>query len=298
MKIFLRKIYNLIPFKKEIFLLIRNLKLKNSIYQHLYFKGIFKIKIDNFLNFKMMHYGYQVENELFWNGLYCGFEKYSIFIWSELSKNQIVVFDIGANTGLYSLVAKTANRNSSIYAFEPVPAINKILMHNFAINSYDINTSCVALSNKTGEGFIYVDNEEFSYTATVNENIVTQQFYKITINLITLKDFIEKNNISKIDIMKIDVEGHEPEVIEGFFEYLLKFKPIILIEILSDDVAKKLSVYFPAGDFYFYNVDERIGIRKVDLLSKSDYYNFYIVPKNKVHLMCEALSRLDQINSK
>ncbi len=38
--------------------------------------------------------------------------------------------------------------------------------------------------------------------------------------------------------MKIDVETHEPEVMEGFAEYYLKFKPIILIEVLNDQILK------------------------------------------------------------
>jgi FkbM family methyltransferase len=293
-KVFIKKIYSLIPFKRNFYLLIKNFNPPASIYQHLYFNGEFKIKIDGNLFFKMIHYGYQLENELFWNGLYHGFEKYSITIWSELSKTQSVVFDVGANTGIYSLIAKANNRNSFVYAFEPIPAIHNLLVRNCAINSYNISTNCVALSNKTGDGFIHVDNEKFSYTATINRNIATHELYKINIKMLTLKDYINRNNIRSIDLMKIDVEGHEPEVIEGFFEYLLEYKPILLIEILSDDIADKLKFYFPTNDFYFYNVDERIGIKKVNSLTKSDFYNFYIVPKNKVHLMNEALSRLNQ----
>jgi len=81
--------------------------------------------------------------------------------------------------------------------------------------------------------------------------------------------------------MKIDVETHEPEVIEGFVPYLKPFKPIILIEILNDEVAQKLSNYFDPAEYYFYNVDEQTGIKKTGTLSKSNSYNFLILPKEK-----------------
>ena len=87
--------------------------------------------------------------------------------------------------------------------------------------------------------------------------------------------------------MKIDVETHEPEVMEGFVNYFSQFKPILLIEILNDEVAEKLNNYFVAADFDFYNIDELTGIKKVSQLSKSNSYNFLIVPKEKAHLYNE-----------
>ena len=73
--------------------------------------------------------------------------------------------------------------------------------------------------------------------------------------------------------MRIDVENHEPEVMKGFDKYFKKLKPILLIEVLSGEVADKLKEYFAPVDFDFYNIDELVGIRKVSSLSKSDCYN-------------------------
>ena len=67
---------------------------------------------------------------------------------------------------------------------------------------------------------------------------------------------------------------HEPEVIEGFEEYLKKFKPTLLIEILNDEVADKLKYLFRELDYLYFNIDERKGVKQVAEISKSDYYNF------------------------
>ena len=91
--------------------------------------------------------------------------------------------------------------------------------------------------------------------------------------------------------MKLDVENHEPEDMKGFDKYFKKLKPILLIEVLSGEVADKLNQYFTPvdSDFDFYNIDELVGIRKVRSLSKKDCYNCYIMQKNKSFLMVRAL---------
>lgn len=290
MKALLKNIYRLIPFKRAMYAALKNVWLPPvSIYQHLYFNDTITVKLDKQQQFKIVHYGHSLENELFWKGLYDGWEKFSMKIWAGLAKDATVIFDIGANTGLYSLVAKAINKNAIVHAFEPFGAIHKKLQHNADINGYDIHCNCKAISNYTGEAVIYTADENFAYSVTVNQNLWVKdsEAIKINIKTTTLKDYIERNNIHSIDLMKIDVETHEPEVMEGFGEYFLQFKPILLIEILNEDVAGKLNNYFAPADFDFYNIDERTGIKKVSALSKSDYYNFLIVPKEKAHLYNE-----------
>jgi len=290
MKLLFKKIYSLIPFKKALFSAVKNVWVPpESIYQHLYFNDTITVKLNNRQQFKMVHYGHSLENELFWKGLYNGWEKYSMRIWMELTKEANVIFDIGANTGIYSLVAKAINKNAVVHAFEPFGAIQKKLQNNSTINGFDIHCNCTAISNYTGDAVIYTADENFAYSVTVNENLWVKESAPIKINIktTTLKDYIEKHNIQSIDLMKIDVETHEPAVMEGFADYFLRFKPILLIEILNDEVAGKLNQYFAQGDFDFYNIDELTGIKKVSELSKSDYYNFLIVPKEKAHLYNE-----------
>ena len=290
MKLFLKKIYTLIPFKKAIFSTLKIIWIPPAeIYQHLYFNDTITLNTGHHSNFKMVHYGHAIENELFWKGLYNSWEKYSLRIWHGLSEEAKVIFDIGANTGIYSLVARSKNKKASVHAFEPFPAIHKKLAYNSEINGFDIHCNCTAISNYTGDAVIYTADENFAYSVTVNQNLWVKDWEPIKINIktTTLKDYIEKHNIHSIDLMKIDVETHEPEVMEGFVDYFFQFKPILLIEILNDKIAEKLNNYFAPCDFDFYNIDELVGIKKVSKLSKSDYYNFLIVPKEKAHLFSE-----------
>ncbi|MES2893438.1 MAG: FkbM family methyltransferase [Bacteroidota bacterium] len=290
MKRLLKNCYDAIPFKKGIFSAVKKMWAPPvRVYRHFHFKDTISVEAGKGETFQMVHYGHELENELFWKGLYDGWEKYSMRIWSKLCEDSPVIFDIGANTGLYSLVAKTKNRQASVHAFEPFGAICNKLVHNAAINQYAIACNCLAVSDYTGDAVIYTADAEFAYSVTVNQNLwVTEgEAIKLDIKTTTLKDYIEANKIQRIDLMKIDVETHEPEVMAGFDFYFRKFKPVLLIEILNEEVAAKLAPYFPNDEFDFYNIDERVGIKKVASLSKSDYYNFLVVPREKAHLYNE-----------
>lgn len=218
----IKSIYKKIPFKREFFSLCKKIwSPPESVYQHLYFNGIIKVKVNDVQSFKIMHYGYPIENDLFWKGLYGSWEKQSMKLWTDLSKNSNVIFDIGANTGVYSMVSKAVNSGAEVHAFEPFKAIYQKLDYNAELNNFKIHTNCKAISNYTGDGVIYTDGGDFAYSVTVNKNlwITDQEPIKMDIKTITLKEYIEQNRITNIDLMKIDVETHEPEVMEGFIPY-------------------------------------------------------------------------------
>ena len=290
MKGLLKKIYHALPLKKEVFTIVKKVWVPPmSVFQHLYFHDTIEVDAGNEKKFKMVHYGHALENELFWKGLYNGWEKYSMRVWAQLSENAEVIIDIGANTGIYSLVAKTKNPTAIVHAFEPFPAIYTKLIKNININSFNVHANCLAVSNYSGKAVIYTADKDFAYSVTVNQNLWVKDGEPIQVHIetITLQDYIEKNKIDKIDLVKIDVETHEPEVMQGFAYYFQLFKPLLLIEILNDEIAEKLNPYFDPTIFDFYNIDERTGIKKVPRLSKSDYYNFLVVPKEKAHLYNE-----------
>jgi FkbM family methyltransferase len=284
----IKNIYEKIPFKRESFTFLKKIgTIPESVYQHLYFNGIIKVKINDKESFKMMHYGYPIENDLFWKGLYGSWEKLSMKLWTDLSKKSKIIFDIGANTGVYSMVSKAVNSTAEVHAFEPFETIHKKLEYNASINDFEIHTNCKAISNYTGDGIIYTDGSDFAYSVTVNKNLWVKDKEPVELNIktITLKEYIEQNNITNIDLMKIDVETHEPEVMEGFIPYFNQFNPILLIEILNDEVAQKLNNYFDPTKYSFYNIDEKTGIRKTASLMKSDFYNYLIVPKEKENML-------------
>ncbi|MBI3500638.1 MAG: FkbM family methyltransferase [Bacteroidetes bacterium] len=276
----IKNTYASLPYKKQFLNFIKKIYTPpEHIYRHLYFKGTFKVNVDSQYNFRINHYGYQIENEIFWGGLKNGWEKVSINLWIKLCKNSSIVIDIGSNTGVYALLAKTINPSAKVYAFEPVNRVFAKLKENINLNNYDITAIEKAVSNSDGFATIYDTNSEHTNSVTVNKNLSSSDIKVIEtkIETITLNSFIKNHDIEKIDLIKIDVETHEPEVLEGFSEYLKIFRPTFLIEILNDEIGERVNKIVKGLDYLYFNIDDRKGsIRQTNNITHSDYYNYLL----------------------
>ena len=101
MKNFIKKLYQLIPFKKEFFLILKKIYTP-SFYKYLPVKGNFNLYWSTTGYFSIFcDYNLFMENELFWLGFYGGWEKKSLEIWVKLCKYANIIFDVGANSGIY-----------------------------------------------------------------------------------------------------------------------------------------------------------------------------------------------------
>jgi FkbM family methyltransferase len=272
MRKLIKDLYELILFKKYLFLLLRKFKPSPSIYQHLHFKDWINVNIGKSF-FKIYHYGYQIENDLFWSGINGNWEKQSLSLWAELCKHSEVILDIGANTGVYSLVAGSVNSKAKVFAFEPSREVSIKLCKNVDANPFNIQVVKKALSNKKGAASFY-DKSGHNYTGSLNENSGSNTIaYEVETE--TLDNFIEEYGLT-VDLIKIDVEKHEPEVLEGFKKYISVQQPTILIEILEEEMARKIQPILKDIPYLYFNLNEDGHIKKVSTLTKSDDYNFLI----------------------
>ena len=199
--------------------------------------------------------------------------------WMQLCRNAKVIVDIGANTGVYSLTAKAINPSANVYAFEPLKQMFRKLILNNELNKYNIACIEKAASDKNGKAIIYETGTD--HVAAASLNAETRPYGNLDteteIDAITLDTFIQTNNIGKIDLIKIDVETHEPNVLEGYKQYLPLHRPDFLIEVLTDEVGDKLQQLFDGLQYHYFNIDDKQGtIRKTDTIKKSDYFNYLI----------------------
>jgi len=275
------------PFKKMICHALRWLSIPhNKFYKDINFEGKFNVGFDK-KNFFLFHFGDTISKHTFWNGLFKTWENDTGWIWKELCENSNIIFDIGANTGIYSLVAKTINKEAKVFAFEPSTNTFKQLQKNNQINNYDITCEKIALSNKSENQIFYDTPHKNQTSASLSpEKLKNFKGYSgdiLEYNVAGLKldDYINQNKIKTIDLIKIDVEMYEPEVIEGFKVYLEKFKPIIIIEVLDTSVAKKLNSLFNLKDYLIFHFCGFKQVKQIEKFSpKLPFYNFIIFHKD------------------
>ncbi|MBL7895878.1 MAG: FkbM family methyltransferase [Bacteroidia bacterium] len=281
MKRLLKKIYTALPFKKNIFLFLKLFfKFPHSVYQHLYFRGFFKVKLDLQHSFEIFHPGTIEENDIFWNGIYNGWERKSMAIWIDLVKgSNKTILDIGANTGLYGLVAQSLNPSHTIHSFEPLPGVFKILQQNIERNKFNIKAHLFGLSDYDGKATVYLpETTDFAYSVSVNKNtFFRKNVIETPIDVKRLSTFIQENNITSIDLIKMDVETHEVHVLNGMGEYLKRFKPTFIIEVLEEEIAEKLNELFKDMGYLYFNIDDKNNsVRQTERITKSDYWNFLV----------------------
>ncbi len=140
-----------------------------------------------------------------------------------LQKND-VVFDCGANIGLFSALAQ--QKGCEVYAFEPMPtAINFLQeLQNLLIDN--IHICPYALSDTVGTADFHVQAFDLLGPSLLeksgNDN-------SCTVTVTTIDEFCIKNNIKKVDFIKADIEGAERDMLWGARETIKKFSPKLSI---------------------------------------------------------------------
>lgn len=158
-----------------------------------------------------------------------------------------IVFDVGANEGAYTLAVAEANPRATVYAFEPHPTTYGRLLSRIS----DLQ-GVVAVNSACGSAkgslllFDYAGSEGTSH-ASVYEQVMEMhgaaQTGRHTVSIISLDCFAEQNGVGRIDLLKIDTEGHELEVLKGAAG-LLRAKRIGAIQFEFNEMNIVSRVFF------------------------------------------------------
>jgi FkbM family methyltransferase len=151
-------------------------------------------------------------------------------------------FDIGANIGAVSThLARKVGAGGHVHAFEPVPSLRARLQKNLARNGCDLVVSVhpIALSNANGQAPLAVagvdaDNQGLaSLVATGNDRLTTT----LVVPTATLDDFVAERGITRIDFIKMDIQGAEILLLEGARRTLSALRPNLIVEVSPQDMA-------------------------------------------------------------
>lgn len=131
----------------------------------------------------------------------------------------MITVDVGAHVGLLTvLLAYQVGPHGKVYSFEPEAKNFLSLKRNLELNHLTwVSPLPVALSNRTGEDVLVINLSDAG--AALKEVLGTRQrpadISQEKVQTMTLDDFVEREGIRKIDLIKIDAEESEPLVLEG-----------------------------------------------------------------------------------
>ena len=145
--------------------------------------------------------------------------------------------DVGANTGVYSLLSKGICPLREVHAFEPLPLVLRILRNNIDLNKFaaDIIVVDAAVCEETGTAGLFVPTQEHGLvetSASLSSKFKSAHSDVLTVRTIKLDDYCRQISSKRVAVMKIDVEGMEHKVLKGAQETIARDRPIIFCEIL------------------------------------------------------------------
>jgi FkbM family methyltransferase len=145
-------------------------------------------------------------------------------------KPGMVVFDVGANNGMYSLAASAAvGPTGRVYGFEAVPEIMTRFRAHVTLNgAANVTLVECAVSDRVGKIRFYPDQSGLGSGAGSLVRPVGPN--SIEVDTITLDEFKRQNGIGRVAAVKIDVEGAEHQVLDGMAGILRDDRPVLLIE--------------------------------------------------------------------
>ena len=140
-----------------------------------------------------------------------------------LMKSEGVFLDVGAHIGYYSLYMLPRVR--AVYAFEPDPRVRLLLEKNVnAKLNIEVISSAVGASEGTAH-FTLERHSEISHLSAAGDNAANQ----IEVEVTTIDAFVAARSFA-VEAIKIDVEGHDIEVIRGATFVLQQLQPLVLTE--------------------------------------------------------------------
>jgi FkbM family methyltransferase len=153
-----------------------------------------------------------------------------------LVQDRTTIIDVGTNIGETLLNFAKRNISGVNIGFEPVPFLFEKAKHNIGLNHFqNIVLNNAALSNNNETLSFNIANEFNSggiFLSAGNGDTAR------SVPAIRLDDYVSEHGLSRISLIKIDVEGFEMNVLQGAAETLKRFKPALFVEI-NDGFLKR-----------------------------------------------------------
>ena len=212
------------------------------------------------------------------------------------------VLDVGANTGLYSLIAVTAHRKARAIAYEPVPEIAQLLRTNVEANPQGARVTVreLAVGDRSGTADLHLPPPQPD--GTIETSASLESDFKetiervVTVEAATLDDAWAAAGRPAVSLVKIDVEGSEARVLTGASALIDGCRPVLTVEVLPGaDVtaAERLLRDCRYVDVRLSPTEAVVGSPSVS--DEAEAPNHLLVPEERVPTVVEELRAIPRL---
>jgi len=206
-----------------------------------------------------------------------------------------VFIDVGANFGVYTLVAsKLVGEAGKVIAFEPTAESFKTLRKNIALNhSANVRAFQVALAQRRGRAWLYHGLDPVGNSLGMDP---LRGDKGEEVEMDALDKILVENGIDRVDVIKIDVEGAEELVLRGATKSLTAYSPVVIFEFNPDYAARLGLSPYGARDlleslsYEFVVLDDVANSNNSE--SRPTYFNIVAIPKQSAEEFCRSVQAL------
>lgn len=191
--------------------------------------------------------------------------------------------DVGANSGIYSILAAKTREDVKVHAFEPLPLCLETLKRNVILNEVSDRVSIheLALSDSSGTATMYIPDSSHGLLET-SASLEADFKPAASTTLVPRTTLDEFGLQDQISVIKVDIEGHEPAFLRGATRTISKERPVIFCEILHMADTKYLSEFSVRKDYIPFRLRSGLAIHTPRIRFDARAWNWCLVPKEKL----------------
>ena len=189
-----------------------------------------------------------------WNHTY---EPMSLALWSLLARKSDVIFDVGAHTGVYSMAASIANDKATVISVEPSWLNLSRLAANLRSNGLSLEYIVPAAISDT-EGITgFTLQTQFLYHSAGGKLAPASDERSLPVQTLRIDSLYRYRQHKPAEILiKIDVEGHEANVLRSMPDVLSECAPEIIMETTDTYAAKECTAILKDHGYRFFGIDD------------------------------------------
>jgi len=210
-----------------------------------------------------------------------------LFIKSHLKAGDTFI-DVGGNIGAYSLIAaKIVGKMGTVVAFEPVTQVRKRLEENGALNQFQqLNVEPFAVFHENTALELHVSSKENFGMSSMHVHDEDTGLTE-SVKAVRFDDYAAQNGITRIDLVKMDIEGAELFALHGMKQTLVQLKPTVFIEICPGVLegttlqSDEIYAFFEAINYSPFCIGVSGEIIPFSPKNEAGYTNFVFISRDK-----------------
>jgi len=226
-----------------------------------------------------------MQRRIFWMGYY---STDIVALLKKVLRSEMVVVDVGANVGEITLVAaQRVGGLGKVIAFEPVSTISDRLAEHVRVNNFSqvlirkeaLGSTAggrVPIYASCGQG-VSDENQGLASLYGESEGLAPIQYVDVT----TLDEMATSLSLSRVDLIKIDIEGGELACLQGAEGVLRRFRPMLIVEVQAFSArqagwsVEDLFLYLRGFGYEFFAIGPKGHLSTLGMNSLTDFQNVF-----------------------